>query len=243
MIIRKDLKLKAKEHIHGNIWFLLLCAAIVGLLPFVLDFISMLIETPDFSEVIDEILPQVTNMALLSDDYVVTNSGIVIVSAISVLSALASIFISIPLEVGVYNVYMRLYKDKDDKKFSHLFFVFKGENYWRILGLEFLRGIFTFLWSLLFIVPGIIKSISYSQAHYFLLDDPSLKANDAIKKSKEIMKGHKWEYFVLSLSFILWYLLCVVTFGIASIYVNPYVEMTFTCYHYKLVNECETQTE
>lgn len=81
---------------------------------------------------------------------------------------------------------------------------------------------FTLLWSLLFVIPGIIKGLSYSQM-FFLMADKGLSAKDAQAQSMEIMEGHKWQYFVLQLSFIPWILLCLVTFGIATIYVIPYI--------------------
>ena len=80
------------------------------------------------------------------------------------------------------------------------------------------------LWSCLLVVPGIIKSFSYSQAQLIIAENPTMSANEAITLSRKMMDGHKWEYFVFILSFILWFLLVGVTFGIAGIYVIPYVQ-------------------
>jgi uncharacterized membrane protein len=102
-----------------------------------------------------------------------------------------------------------------------------------VRGLEgFLRlTIFTWLWSLLFVIPGIIKGISYSQMFYILADNKDISAGDAQKKSMEMMEGYKADYFVLGLSFIPWILLTCITFGIAAIYVGPYMNATFALYY------------
>lgn len=121
-------------------------------------------------------------------------------------------------------------------KIEDIFVGFKGDNFLRTLVAYLRYVIFVFLWSLLFWIPGIIKSISYSQMFYLLAEDEDLEAADAQKKSMELMEGHKWEYFVLCLSFIPWYLLCVITLGLAAIYVSPYVQTTLAEYHVRLIN-------
>ena len=82
--------------------------------------------------------------------------------------------------------------------------------------------LFTFLWSLLFIIPGIIKSYSYSMTYYILADNPDMAPTDAIKASQEMMKGNKWRLFCLDLSYIGWYLLSVLTLGILLLWIAPY---------------------
>lgn len=96
----------------------------------------------------------------------------------------------------------------------------------RALWLNILISIFTFLWSLLLVIPGIIKSYSYCMSFYILADNPELTASEALAKSQKIMNGHKMELFILDLSFILWLLLVCFTFGIAAIYVAPYIYAT-----------------
>ena len=85
----------------------------------------------------------------------------------------------------------------------------------------FLEGLYVCLWSLLFVIPGIVKSYAYAMTPYILLDNPELGANEAITKSKEMMKGYKWKLFCLDLSFIGWYLLTAITFGLAMLYAAP----------------------
>ncbi len=109
---------------------------------------------------------------------------------------------------------------------------FKGfDKMGKAIWLHILINFFTFLWSLLFIIPGIIKSYSYSMAFWILAENPELTAREALAKSKEITEGHKFDIFVLHLSFIGWALLTGITFGLAGIYVIPYMNTTLANYY------------
>ena len=94
--------------------------------------------------------------------------------------------------------------------------------------------LYTFLWSLLFIIPGIVKSYSYAMTPYILLDRPELSATDAIKESEKMMNGHKMELFILDLSFIGWILLSILTCGILVLYVEPYMMATKSAFYLEL---------
>ena len=94
-----------------------------------------------------------------------------------------------------------------------------------------LVSLFTALWTLLFIIPGIVKGYSYAMTNYILLDRPELSATEAITESRKMMDGHKMELFVLDLSFIGWVLLSIVTFGIAFLYVEPYMLATRAAFY------------
>lgn len=98
-------------------------------------------------------------------------------------------------------------------------------------------GILTFLWALLLIIPGIIAAISYSQTYYLLNDYETLSFMDAITLSKLMMRDYKLEYFLLCLTFIGWWLLVVVTLGIAIIVVGPYLNATFANFYMGLNEE------
>lgn len=82
--------------------------------------------------------------------------------------------------------------------------------------------IFTFLWTLLFIIPGIVKSYSYAMTYYILADNPDMAPTDAITESRKMMDGNKWRLFCLDLSFIGWYLLSILTLGILALWISPY---------------------
>ncbi|WP_018143324.1 DUF975 family protein [Alloscardovia criceti] len=103
----------------------------------------------------------------------------------------------------------------------------------------FLTAVFTTLWSFLFVIPGIIASYAYSMSYYITEDwgnqGYKVKSTEAIKASKEMMRGHKGELFVLDLSFIGWYLLVGITFGLAGLYVLPYHQATRAAYYRALL--------
>ena len=106
------------------------------------------------------------------------------------------------------------------------------QNYPRKLGGSLWMGLFVFLWSLLLVIPGIIKGISYSMTQYILADCPNVKAKDALKLSMRMMEGHKWEAFVLDLSFFGWLLLSALTLGILAIcYTAPYMSSSLAVYY------------
>ena len=106
----------------------------------------------------------------------------------------------------------------------------------KIIGLTILEYIFITLWSLLLIFPGFIAAYRYSMAIYLLVDDPSRSPLECIRLSKEMMKGHKWELFVLDLSFIGWGFLAMLPLvGYAvQVWTVPYISMTKALYYEKL---------
>ncbi len=108
------------------------------------------------------------------------------------------------------------------------------DDVWSAIKVNFFVNLFTALWSLLLIVPGIIKSLSYSMSFYILAENKGMPALECIQRSKEMTQGHKTELFKLRLSFLGWYLLEVFTFGIAGIYVIPYMRTTEANFYCKL---------
>ncbi len=105
---------------------------------------------------------------------------------------------------------------------------FKDGNYWNIVKIYFFKNVKLFFWTLLFIIPGVIKSIEYSLVDYILAVRPDLDSKSAFAMSKRLMKGYKADAFLLGLSFIGWYILAIPTFGILNlVYVNPYWYATY----------------
>lgn len=100
---------------------------------------------------------------------------------------------------------------------------------------RFLRNLFTALWSLLLIIPGIVKSLSYAMTPYILADHPELTAKQAINASKEMMDGYKGDLFMLELSFIGWDILNLLTLGIGSFWLSPYKEATYAAFYRELL--------
>ena len=101
-------------------------------------------------------------------------------------------------------------------------FAIFGKAWW----LSFITSLFTMLWTLLLFIPGIIKGISYSMAPYVLAENPEMTARQALNESKWITNGSKMDLFVLDLSFLGWILLGIASFGIAFIYIGPYISAT-----------------
>lgn len=97
----------------------------------------------------------------------------------------------------------------------------------KIVWLTIIMDVFIFLWSLLFIIPGIVAAYRYRMAPFVLMDNPQLTAREALNISKRITQGHKMDLFLLDLSFIGWHLLCAMTLGILYIWKLPYIETTY----------------
>ena len=102
---------------------------------------------------------------------------------------------------------------------------------------QFLRRLFIVLWTFLFVIPGLVKSYSYSMAAYIAAENPDMTASDAITASKELMDGNKWRLFCLDLSFIGWSILCVFTLGIGTLFLRPYREAAFAAFYREIVRE------
>ena len=100
--------------------------------------------------------------------------------------------------------------------------------------LSLLSAIYTFLWTLLFIIPGIVATYKYAMAPFILLENPGLSAKDAITESKEMMRGHKMDLFCLQLSFIGWAILSALTLGIGNFWLNPYMNMSYAVFYRRL---------
>ena len=100
------------------------------------------------------------------------------------------------------------------------------KTYGRAIGVQLLMGILIMLWAVLLIIPGIIKSFSYAMTIYISKDHPELSANECIERSMDMMNGHKWDLFVLYLSFIGWFILCLFTMGIGFLWLIPYIQVS-----------------
>lgn len=141
----------------------------------------------------------------------------------------ASIIITPAFALSLIRVYLMVSQDvKPEVKDA-----FSGfDDFWSAFKVIFLVGLYTFLWSLLFIIPGIVKTFSYSMSMYILAENKGKSAKECIRESMEMTDGHKMELFVLDLSFLGWALLGAITLGIAYIWIVPYMQATYTnAYH------------
>jgi uncharacterized membrane protein len=156
------------------------------------------------------------------------------VSAVPLVGTIAGMLLSGAFSLAMIQIYMNLgygRRPEVGDLFSQM------RNILPAFCTQFLVGLFTFLWSLLLFVPGIIMGCAYSQAMYILADDPGIGPMEAIRRSKEMMEGHKMEYFVLCLSFYGWALLGAFTLGILYIWLIPYMQATLTNYYKYLKGE------
>lgn len=144
---------------------------------------------------------------------------IVFLSILSIAASVAELLLSGPFNLGIHISALDVSR-KQPVSVGSLFEGFKsfGDSF----ALSILNAIFIFLWSLLLVIPGIIKMYSYSMGYFILADRPDLSGNQARKRSMYLMKGHKWQLFCLDFSFIGWYLLSLLTLGILAFWVYPY---------------------
>ena len=140
-----------------------------------------------------------------------------------------------PLTYGLYRMMIGVVCGKK-ADWNDILTGFK-EAFGNSLVLSLLHALFLVLWSLLLVVPGIIKSYSYSRAMYIQQDNPTMGANDCITQSREMMNGYKWKLFCLDFSFIGWYLLGVLCLGVGTIFVVPYHHMARTNFYLALKTE------
>ena len=141
------------------------------------------------------------------------------------------------IEVGYAKFNLNL-ADKLEGTFENLFAYF---SYWKTtVAARFLRNIYVLLWSLLFIIPGIMASLSYAMTNYILAENPEISASEAITLSKQMMDGNKWRLFCLEFSFIGWSLLCGFTLGIGYLWLTPYQQAARAAF-YREVSGTEKQ--
>lgn len=146
------------------------------------------------------------------------------------LSILLYIFIIYPLDLGYCNACKKLLVDHDNDMAGNTFRI-ALDGYGRKAWGMFLVWLFTFLWSLLFIIPGIVKTFAYAMTPFILEDNPELSAKAAIDRSVAMMKGHKFDLFYLCLSFIGWALLAILTLGIGLLWLMPYMQTSIVSFY------------
>lgn len=157
------------------------------------------------------------------DVSVYLNSPLSLPAAASGFISIVVGLVAVVLSAG-YILYAMSVRKGLETPYSTMFdgFLFAG----KIILLSIVQYIFIFLWSLLFIIPGIIAGYRYRFALYNLCENPEMGVMEALNMSKAQTRGHKWELFVLDLSWIGWSLLCALTLGILSIWITPYIQQT-----------------
>lgn len=236
---RSDLKQRAKNTFKLNYWKCVLISLILVLIAGGAGGSSAsigssgvtdtVINSSDYYGMPDDLKDTVSKAADLDVDGGSRAAMIVVVFVVISVIILAvacviDIFICNPIEIGGKRFYVRNLHEK--AQVGNLGFAF-DTNYMNVVKVMFFKDLYIVLWSLLFIIPGIIKEYEYMMVPYLLAENPHMGKDEALATSKQMMTGNKWKAFVLDLSFIGWHILSALTCGILEIfYVAPYVDAT-----------------
>ena len=227
MLKSKELRQKAWDSLKGKYWMAFIVVLVLGLLSSIGNALTSFGQ--NLSEVLGLVDPAELDSVMAIGALVI--NGIVIVS--TVIGFLITLLVGNAATVGLCNYFI---KNTDSKPtFADAFSGFKIK-YGRNIGTLLLVGIKTVLWSILLIIPGIIKSFEYAIIPYILADDAEISSKDAFKKAKQMMKGNKWRLFKLNFSFIGWFLLCVLTLGIGTFFLIPYIDAANAEFYVELKN-------
>ncbi|WP_259463319.1 DUF975 family protein [Streptococcus iniae] len=226
MKTRAELKREAKEALKGNWGW----AIQITFLPMLLVvFINVML-----NYFIDRSISTIG----LDGELVLTSTGLFF----SLILSIIYIIVLTGLEVNFENAFLNLIRGKKTSFTPAMSYAFTQRRFGKFFLTNLVMGIFVYLWLLLLVIPGIIKSLSYSQANYILIDQiengDEVSVTGPITKSRAMMDGHKWEFFVLQLSFIGWsFLALFLTFGIGFIWLSPYIMATTAAYYDNLKAE------
>ena len=207
MQLNSELRAQARERLEGQ-W------GTFVLMTFLMLVIQTILQIPGYIGSLLEVLSPENVLASLSFSNIS-----------NILSLLA-----LPLSWGLTVSLLRNHRE-ESVDLENLFDGFRGGRYTRVFCALFLVNLFTFLWALLLIIPGIMKAFSYALTPYIIMDEPELTARQAITRSCEIMQGRRWKLFCLYLSFIGWGILCLLTFGIGFLWLVPYMNASVAAFY------------
>lgn len=177
------------------------------------------------------------NIWLLALLVCLINAAITYVAG-SILAGVGTIILIGPMSFGVAYIFLKLARDGEQPKIGDLFKGFTLD-FGQTLLIGLLSSIFVALWSLLFVIPGVVKTYAYSMAYYIKADHPDYGWKECIDGSRAMMKGHKWELFVLDLSFIGWFIVGSLCLGVGNLWVTPYYMETRAVFYDRLCAEAE----
>ncbi|ADK07842.1 TPA: DUF975 family protein [Bacillus anthracis] len=155
----------------------------------------------------------------------------------SVKMNILTFFITGPLTLGGYYLALNIFRENESSIGNIFIWFSEGNRFLKSFLLYLLVNLYLFLWMLLFIIPGIIKSFSYAMTYFIINDHPEYSINQAITESRRMMDGHKMEYFILCLSFIGWFILSCITLGIGFLWLIPYFYTTSAAFYEEIAEE------
>lgn len=147
-----------------------------------------------------------------------------------------------PLEYAASHLFLKQARDDQPMDLNDLLKGFR-EDFGGLFLLNLMEGIFIALWSLLLIVPGIVASYSYAMCFFIRVDHPEYDWNTCLQQSKQMMKGHKMEYFVLELSFLGWQIVGALCLGVGTLWVTSYVRATRAQFYEQLCQQYRSYSE
>ncbi len=136
-----------------------------------------------------------------------------------------------PMMLGFIKMMLGYVRGTERMEVEGIFSAFDSTYYWKSMGLYLLQGIYTFLWTLLFIIPGIVKYCSYFFAPYILADNPTMTAEESICRSMQIMEGHKMQLFMMLLGYVLLATLSSLLLFIPMLWIFPYYQVTLAKFY------------
>lgn len=223
MWTRALLKKNAKEAFQRNYWT---CVG-VSLLALILSggFSFGTSSTVQSSDTSAYSLESLIEYLATVPDYIWTIIRMVVMVSFAI-SICLTIFVTNVVRVGCNRYFLENREHKTGV--GQLFYSFQGGRFGSTVWVMFLKSLYIFGWTCLFIIPGIIKAYSYQMVPYIMAENPNMDRKRVFELSEQMMKGHKWEAFTLELSFYGWILLSLFTYGILNIfYVNPYIYATY----------------
>ncbi len=170
-----------------------------------------------------------------------TEFQVTFLAIVSFLGFMSLLFLLLRFTIGgaVTLGYVRFNLNLVDRKPAAFADLFSGfHRFGTAFLMQLLRAVFTFLWSLLFVIPGIYAAYGYAMTPYILLENPNMTANEAITASKQLMDGNRFRLFCLEISFLGWAILCVLlTCGIGYLWLVPYMEASFAAFYREIKAE------
>lgn len=204
---RAEIKARAKESLKGHYWYAFGVTILV-------EVIAVLA-----SSIVSAVMNIAPESALLA-------------SICSLLNIAVALLVTLPLATGLIRYFINLCKG-NEAQLGDLTYAYKS-NLGNVILMLIKEAVFVWLWSLLFVIPGIIKTYEYFMIEYMVADNANLDRKRAFEITKAAMKGNKWRTFVLGLSFIGWILLGIITVGIGFLFLMPYMSATYTHYYLEL---------
>ena len=212
-----QLRLKARESLKGNYW------PAVGVAFVAAIFGALMVNGGSYNINLEKRVTEI-----FGDLPTILKTYLLIAAGGAGALSLVNLILGGVVQLG-YAQYLLKQQDREINSVKDLFskFDYFGQGFLQL----FLRNLYAFLWGLLFLIPGIVKTFAYAMTPFIMAENPNLTANEAITISKEKMNGHKGELFWLSLTFFGWSLLAALTGGIGYIFLNPYINAAYAAFY------------